>query len=179
MRRVAFALMAVGCLIALAGGSLGLVGLTGQQNAKALWDDGVTGSHGATGEYTRLSFPAHHTDFIVRDGASVENLLLGPVRLEWSSIPGDRGNSVIAAHRDTHFRILKDLKKGEVITLERDGRAFQYRIVTLEILRPTDNTFYQPTSKAVLTLVTCYPFYYLGPAPKRFIVRAELLDANS
>jgi sortase A len=46
-------------------------------------------------------------------------------------------------------------------------------------VRPTDNTFYQPTSKAVLTLVTCYPFYYLGPAPKRFIVRAELLDTTS
>jgi LPXTG-site transpeptidase (sortase) family protein len=179
MRRLAFALMAVGCVIALAGGSLGLAGWTGQQSAKALWADGVTGFHDATGKYTRLSFPAHHADFIVRDGASVENLMLGPARLEWSSIPGDRGNSVIAGHRDTHFRILKDLKKGDIITLERDGHAFQYRIVTLEIVRPTDNTFYQPTSKAVLTLVTCYPFYYLGPAPKRFIVRAELLDTTS
>jgi len=115
----------------------------------------------------------------VRDGASVSNLLLGPARLEWSSVPGDRGNSVIAAHRDTHFRILKDLKKGEVVSIERDGHSFLYRIVKLEIVRPSDTTFYQPTSKPVLTLVTCYPFYYLGPAPKRFIVRAEMLDTNS
>jgi len=104
---------------------------------------------------------------------------MGPVRLQWSSLPGNTGNSVIAAHRDTHFRILKDLKKGEVVTVERDGRSFQYKIVALEIVRPSDSTFYQPTSNAVLTLVTCYPFYYLGPAPKRFIVRAELLDTNS
>jgi sortase A len=116
---------------------------------------------------------------MVRDGASFENLLLGPARLEWSSVPGDRGNSVIAAHRDTHFRILKDLKKGEVITLERNGHVFQYRIVALETVRSSDNTFYQPTRNSVLTLVTCYPFYYLGPAPKRFIVRAELLDTRS
>jgi sortase A len=171
--------MAVGCVIAVAGASLGLAGWTGQQSAKALWDDELTGARGATGDYTRLSFPGHHANFIVRDGASVANLLLGPTRLEWSSFPGAKGNAVIAAHRDTHFRILKDLRKGEIVTVERDGRSFRYRIVTLEIVRPTDSTFYQPTSNAVLTLVTCYPFYYLGPAPKRFIVRAELLDTNS
>ena len=176
MRRIALVLIAVGCVIALAGGSLRLASWTGQQSVKAFWDDG---SRGGTGDYTLLSFPAHNAEFIVQDGASIENLVLGPTRLEWSSFPGDKGNSVIAAHRDTHFRILKDLKKGEVITLERDGHAFQYRIVALEIVRPTDNTFYQPTSNAVLTLVTCYPFYYLGPAPKRFIVRAEMLNSNS
>jgi len=71
------------------------------------------------------------------------------------------------------------VKKGEVVSIERDGHSFLYRIVKLEIVRPSDTTFYQPTSKPVLTLVTCYPFYYLGPAPKRFIVRAEMLDTNS
>jgi sortase A len=175
MRRIAFALMSVGVAIALAGGLLAVAGWTGQQRTKASWDDEFSQSGGLT----RLSFPAHNADFIVRDGASVANLLLGPVRLEWSSYPGDKGNSIIAAHRDTHFRVLKDLKKGEVITLERDGHSYRYRIVTLKIVRPTDNTYYRPTSTGMLTLVTCYPFYYLGPAPKRFIVRAELLDTNS
>ena len=179
MRRIALALLAVGCVIALAGASLGLAGWTGQQSARAQWDNGHRESRVDKVEFTRISFPAHHADFIVRDGASVQNLLLGPARMEWSSVPGQPGNSVIAAHRDTHFRILKDLKKGEVITLERDDHEYRYRIVALEIVRPADNSFYKPTSNAVLTLVTCYPFYYLGPAPKRFIVRAELLDTNS
>ena len=172
MRRFAFGLMAVGCVLALAGASLRLVGWTGQPVAEIESPEPGLGS-------TWLSFPAHNAEFMVRDGASFENLLLGPARLEWSSVPGDRGNSVIAAHRDTHFRILKDLKKGEVITLERNGHVFQYRIVALETVRSSDNTFYQPTRNSVLTLVTCYPFYYLGPAPKRFIVRAELLDTRS
>ena len=179
MRRIAFALTVVGVVVALAGASLGLAAWTGQQSAKNLWNEERAGSRETSGDYFRLSLPAHNADFIVRDRASVENLLLGPARLEWSSLPGDRGNSIIAAHRDTHFRILKDLKKGEVITIERDGHAFHYRVVTLEIVRPKDDSFYRPTSNAVLTLVTCYPFYYLGPAPKRFIVRAELLDTNS
>jgi sortase A len=176
MRRVAFALMAVGCVIAVSGASLGFAGWVGQRRLNAPGNEAA--SRNTTGNYTRLSFPAHNAEFMVRDGASVENLLLGPARLEWSSFPGDRGNSVIAGHRDTHFRILKDLKKGEIVTLERDGRAFQYRIAKLVIVRPTDISFYQPTGSAVLTLVTCYPFYYIGPAPKRFIVRAELLDTN-
>ena len=179
MRRIAFALMGVGCVIALTGGSLGLAGWAGQQRAQAIWDDGVTGSHGSADAYTRLSFPAHNAEFIVRDGASAANLLLGPARLTWSSFPGHRGNSVIAAHRDTHFRILKDFKKGEVFIVERAGHSFQYRIVRLAIVLPADDTFYQPTSNAALTLVTCYPFYYVGPAPKRFIVRAELIDTTS
>jgi len=175
MRRIAFSLMALGSVIALAGGSLRFAGWINQQDAKAHWNQGRS----RTADFIRLSFPAHDADFIVRDGASAENLLLGPARLEWSSMPGARGNSVIAAHRDTHFRVLKDLKKGEIVTLERDGHAFQYRIVSLQIVRSSDNAFYQPTNNTVLTLVTCYPFYYLGPAPKRFIVRAELLDAKS
>ena len=179
MRTVALALMAVGSLFALAGGALRFAGWTGQQGARDPWVGEVSESRRPMVDFTRLSFPGHHADFIVRDGASIENLLLGPVRLKWSSALGARGNSVIAAHRDTHFRILKDLKKGELVRLEHNGHLFEYRIVALEIVRPADSIFYQPTSNAVLTLVTCYPFYYVGPAPKRFIVRAELLDTKT
>jgi len=178
MRRIAFALMVAGCAAALAAGALGLAGWMGQAGAAHIQsnDDGQRDTLGA---YTLLSFPSHNKDFIVRDGASGANLLLGPARLEWSSFPGAKGNSIIAAHRDTHFRMLKDVRRGELITLERGGRVYEYRIADLEIVRATDKRFYQQTSDAVLTLVTCYPFYYFGPAPKRFIVRAELLDTKS
>ena len=129
--------------------------------------------------FTRLSFPERRKTFLVRDGATKENLLLGPARVDWSAVPGEQGNSIIAAHRDTHFRMLKDVRRGELINVERGRGVFQYRIVDLEIVPATDTTFYQAGKTPALTLVTCYPFYYVGPAPKRFIVRAELLDSNS
>ena len=98
--------------------------------------------------------------------------------MAWSAAPGQNGNCIIMAHRDTHFRLLKDVRKDQRIVLERDGRKFQYRIVALRVIESSDNRFYKPTSRSVLTLVTCYPFWYLGRAPKRFIVRAELLESG-
>ncbi|MCU1335863.1 MAG: sortase family protein [Bryobacterales bacterium] len=166
----------------MTGASLRLAAWIGQTDARANWEKEVAepgSTANATGVFTRLSFPARGREFFVLDGASRANLLLGPAHIEGTGTPGANGNFIVAAHRDTHFRILKDLKKGELITLNRRGRTFQYRIVALEVVRPTDNSFYQPTSTPVLTLVTCYPFYYLGRAPKRFIVRAELLESNS
>ncbi len=178
MRRIALGLMVCGFGLAILGGSAGLVSWTGQAEAEARWDQAKPGPTPAD-TLTRLSFPGQDKEFIVRDGGSRANLLLGPARMEWSSVPGQAGNSIIAAHRDTHFRMLKDLKKGDVIAVERGGRKFWYRIVEFEIVRASDNRYYQPTANPMLTLVTCYPFYYVGPAPKRFIVRAEMLETSS
>jgi len=179
MRRIALALMVCGTMIALLGGSAGLVSWTGQAAATALWDVGEPGQTEIPDTLTRLSFPAQNRNFVVRDGGSRANLLLGPARMEWSPVPGEAGNSIIAGHRDTHFRFLKDLKKGDVIGVDRGGKRYEYRIVDFEIVRATDDRYYQPTATPMLTLVTCYPFYYVGPAPKRFVVRAELLESNS
>jgi sortase A len=180
MRRFAFALVTMGIAIALAGGILGLSAYTGQAAARVRWEKESTSKDvGAAEALTRLSFPSQGKDFFVAEGATKENLLLGPSRVEWSGTPGAKGNSIIAAHRDTHFRMLKDLKKGELIDVERRGRTFQYRIVALEVVEANDRQFYGPTTVPALTLVTCYPFYYLGSAPKRFIVRAELVDPSS
>jgi len=175
------ALVAAGSAFALAGVGFGIAGWAGQRNAQARWDQNEATQQATGANWSlRLAFPAQNKSFIVRDGATETNLLLGPARAEWSGVPGTVGNTIIAAHRDTHFRVLKDVRKNEVISVRReDGRTFRYRIVKLQIVSAEDDEFYQATSRDVLTLVTCYPFYYLGPAPKRFIVRAELLDATS
>jgi len=176
MRKTAVGLLIGGTVVALAGASLGLASWVGQNQARARWErEAASQSEDAAEVFTRLSFPAQREDFIVRDGASDSNLLLGPVRVEWSAVPGGAGNSIIAAHRDTHFRLLRYVRKGQLITVERAGEVFQYRIIDLEVVGNTDVKYYQPTSKPALTLVTCYPFDFFGAAPKRFIVRAELL----
>ncbi|HKD05234.1 MAG TPA: class D sortase [Bryobacteraceae bacterium] len=125
----------------------------------------------------KLSIPRLDATFYVVEGTDAESLKRGPGHLEGSAMPGQSGNCVIAGHRDTHFRVLKDIRAGDEVLLERDGHEFRYRVDGSQIVMPTDTHSLQPTSEAVLHLITCYPFYYLGSAPKRFIVHAALESA--
>lgn len=88
------------------------------------------------------------------------------------------GNAGIAAHRDGFFRALKDLAVDGELYVDFRGETKRYRIVDLRIVAPEDNSVLAPTSVPTVTLVTCYPFYFVGSAPQRFIVRAELDDAS-
>ena len=92
-------------------------------------------------------------------------------------MPGQPGNCIIAAHRDTHFRVLKDILPGDRIVLETREGQYTYRVKSTRIVLPTDTESLQPTRDAELHLITCYPFYYVGNAPKRFIVQAGLDDS--
>lgn len=165
--------------MAFAGVRLAWIGWAGQQEAAiefAEFNHGtapVNYSDGST--RSRISFPAQGQAYFVLEGASKKNLRRGPVHISESATPGEAGNAIIAAHRDTHFRILKDIKEGQEIDIEERGRAFLYRVTETKVIEPDDNRYYQPTSRAVITLVTCYPFYFIGAAPQRYIVRAELV----
>ena len=88
--------------------------------------------------------------------------------------PGEPGNVGIAGHRDGFFRGLKDVTAGDVIEVETLSQHLRYRIQSLTIVSPQSVEVLEPTSEPALTLVTCYPFYYAGSAPQRFIVRATL-----
>lgn len=90
--------------------------------------------------------------------------------------PGSGGNSGLAAHRDGFFRALKDVAKGDVIELESAGRVQTYAVRSIEIVDPTNVASLRPTTEPALTLVTCYPFYFVGSAPQRFIVRATPVE---
>ena len=90
-------------------------------------------------------------------------------------LPWQGGNSALAAHRDAIFRPLKDVRSGDVLRLETAYGDLDYRVRETLIVAPDELWVLDPTSAATLTLISCYPFDYIGPAPERFIVRAELM----
>jgi len=90
-----------------------------------------------------------------------------------TGLPGQAGNIGISGHRDTFFRPLRDIRKDDVVGLTTPMGEYRYRVVSTRIVRPSEVGVLAPGRNEVLTLVTCYPFYYIGPAPRRFVVRAE------
>ena len=109
----------------------------------------------------------------VFEGTSDLNLNRGAGRIEGTARIGETGNVGIAAHRDGFFRVLKDVHVGDTLLLERLTGTDTYRIVSTTIVDPSEVSVLAPTTTQSVTLVTCYPFYYVGSAPRRFIVHAQ------
>jgi sortase A len=126
-----------------------------------------------------LRIPRIKLEVPVADGTTERVLLGGAGLVEGTATPGTQGNVAIAAHRDTFFRGLKDVVVGDLIELETLQGTDIYRISTLSIVEPRDVHVLADTGEAVLTLVTCYPFYFVGNAPQRFIVRAVAAELHS
>jgi LPXTG-site transpeptidase (sortase) family protein len=124
---------------------------------------------------TRISIPKIDLSAIVVEGTDHHALKLGPGHLAGTSSAGAEGNSVITAHRDTFFRHIVELKKGDLIMVQRDGKTYTYEVSSQRIVKPDDVSVIQPTSDNRLTLITCYPTYYIGPAPERLIVTSKLV----
>jgi sortase A len=122
----------------------------------------------------KLIIPRLETELYVVEGDDVGDLRRGPGHLPGTALPGADGNCIIAGHRDTHFRVLKDIKAGDDIVLETSRGKYLYRVQYTRVVSPTNTSPLKPTADAVLNLITCYPFYYVGSAPKRFIVAARL-----
>jgi len=127
----------------------------------------------------KLSIPRLDTQLYVVEGDSARELRLGPGHLTGTAMPGGDGNCVIAGHRDTHFRILKDIRQGDDIVLKTRTGEYLYRVKSTHVVWPWNVSALQPTPDAELHLITCYPFYYVGAAPKRFVVQAKLVGAVS
>src|SRR5262245_40933592 len=125
---------------------------------------------------TRVSIPKISLDAIIVEGTSHRQLKLGPGHLKDTATPGEMGNSVISAHRDTFFRHLYELNKGDEIIVKRLGRTFTYQVISKKIVEPDDTTVLAPSTDAKLTLITCYPIYYIGPAPKRLVITSKLVE---
>jgi sortase A len=122
----------------------------------------------------KLTIPRLRGEWYVVEGTEDATLRLGPGHLEGTAFPGEKGNCVIAGHRDTQFRKLKDIRKGDEIVVSTSVGESRYTVTGWDIVKPTDTSSLDDTPDAVLNLVTCYPFYYVGNAPKRFIVHARL-----
>lgn len=122
----------------------------------------------------RLEMPRLGLSVVAREGADVRTLRRAVGHVPRTALPGQKGNAAFAGHRDTFFRPLKDVRRGdEVVVTTPEGR-YRYVVQEMRVVMPTDVWVLEPTGQASLTLVTCYPFNYFGAAPKRFIVRATL-----
>lgn len=143
----------------------------------------------------RVNVPRLHLEAIVREGVSSSILSNAVGHVPTTALAGQAGNFAIAAHRDTLFRALKNVRKGDVVTFEEPGGTYTYQIFSMRVVLPTEvsvlrpdgalpastlqNVGYQPGASKLITLITCYPFYYVGSAPERFIVQGRLVSETS
>ncbi len=121
-----------------------------------------------------LRIPRLRLTVPVFEGTDDATLDRGAGHIEGTAAPGADGNSGIAGHRDGFFRVLKDIVPGDAMELDTLRTTLTYRVERTWIVAPDDVSVLDPTSSGALTLVTCYPFYFIGSAPQRFIVRARV-----
>jgi sortase A len=126
----------------------------------------------------KLELPSVRLSTTVLEGSVDRTLARGAGHIEDTPLPGEKGNVAIAGHRDTVFRRLKNIRAGDPLNLTTADRVFRYRVVRSLIVDPDAVEVLDPTAEPTLTLVTCYPFEYIGHAPKRFIVQAQLADVE-
>ena len=122
----------------------------------------------------RIEIPRLRISAIVKAGADVRTLQLAVGHIPGTAFPGERGNVGLAGHRDTFFRRLRDIRPEDEIRVTTPERVYSYRVERTDVVEPEDVWVLEPTEYSALTLVTCYPFTYVGSAPQRFIVRAQL-----
>jgi sortase A len=120
-----------------------------------------------------IEIPRLRLSSVVIESDEAAALLLGVGHLSDTPMPWSGGNSVLAAHRDTFFRPLAGIRRNDVIRFTTNDAEFEYIVRDTRIVDPTDVDVLAPTAVSTLTLITCYPFNYIGPAPQRFVVRAE------
>lgn len=125
-----------------------------------------------------LRIPRIHLEVPVLEGTDAVTLHRGAGWIKGTTRPGERGNTGIAGHRDSFFRGLKDLKMNDTLNLETPHGNASYVVDHILIVKPEDVSVLNPTPEPVLTLVTCYPFRFVGSAPKRYVVTARLLEAE-
>jgi LPXTG-site transpeptidase (sortase) family protein len=124
-----------------------------------------------------MSIPRVDFSAVVLHGSDDQTLRRGPGHLENTALPGTAGNVVIAGHRDSFFRPLRDVQLGDDIFMETPQGRFQYQVTAMQVVRAGDLSVLEQSNEEVLTLITCYPFWVLGNAPDRFIVRALRVDS--
>ena len=124
----------------------------------------------------RLLIPSLELNVMVLEGTDPWTLNRAVGHIERTALPGRTGNVGISAHRDGFFRNLGHINKGDAISLVTAQKTYTYAVESTQIVDPRDVEVLAPSDRPVLTLVTCFPFYFVGDAPQRFIVKAELVD---
>ena len=121
----------------------------------------------------RIEIPRIGLRAVILEGVAQRTLALALGHIPGTAMPGPTGNVRIAGHRDTFFRGLSRVQTGDKIVVTTLNTLYEYSVESLEVVGPRDTRVLDDSSEPTLTLVTCYPFHYIGPAPKRFIVHAS------
>lgn len=140
--------------------------------------------HGAV--LGRISISRLNLSAMVREGVDSDTLSRAVGHVPSTALPGEPGNFAIAAHRDTLFRVLKDIRAGDLVTFQSMAKTYTYQVFFTRIVKPSNVSVLRPdgglmnvrTPEKLLTMITCYPFYMVGSAPQRFIVQARLLPTH-
>jgi sortase A len=127
----------------------------------------------------RIEIPRLGLSEVVMEGVDTTTLGRAVGHIPGTAQPGDAGNVGLAGHRDTFFRRLKDLKIEDEIRVSTLKGIFKYQVVSLRIVEPENVGVLAPSGENVLTLVTCYPFYFVGPAPRRWVVQARQVSSET
>jgi len=126
----------------------------------------------------RITIPRLRLHTTVREGTGADTLSLAAGHLRGTALPGGSGNVAVAAHRDTLFSGLGAIRKDDRIEFETLQGRYEYQVASFEVVSPTDVSVLKARSPSELTLITCYPFDYIGPAPQRFIVKARQVSSD-
>jgi len=137
------------------------------------------GTDAASGLLGRMEIPRLGVSVIVAEGTDERTLRRAGGHIAGTSFPGQRGNIGIAGHRDTLFRPLRNIRQNDLITVTTLAGEYRYRVLSTEIVSPSSVAVLESDGHEILTLVTCYPFYFVGPAPDRFVVRAERIIGST
>jgi sortase A len=124
----------------------------------------------------RLEAPTVALSATVLEGSDDETLMRAAGRIEDTAFPGDFGNIGIAGHRDTIFRPVRKLSVGDPLVLTTANRVFRYRVTKTTVVNPEDVYVLDAADHPTMTLVTCFPFEFIGHAPQRYIVSADLVE---
>ena len=116
---------------------------------------------------------------MILEGTDARTLRRAVGHIPGTPLPGQRGNVAITGHRDTFFRPLRNIRKDDEIKLTTLSGAYRYRVDSTKVVEPEETEVLDAVADDILTLVTCYPFYFVGAAPKRFIVRAHEVRSES
>ncbi len=127
----------------------------------------------ARGLIGRIEIPRLELSAIIVEGDDSKTLRRAVGHITGTPLPGQAGNIAFTGHRDTFFRPLRKIRSNDIIVVTTLQGEYRYRVVSTKVVGPNDVAVLDPSAKEVLTLVTCYPFYFVGAAPERFIVRAE------
>jgi len=125
----------------------------------------------------KVEIPRIGLSAVVVQGDSQGILSRAVGHIPGTALPGQSGNMVIAGHRDSFFRSLRKVHPGDRIILESAAAFYDYQVESTSVVAPTDLSVIQDSGQRQLTLITCYPFSWIGSAPNRFIVHARQIDS--